>query len=491
MKKKLCILSCILCIPLIVTACNEDTNTDSISTESQVAEILTVEKSENIDIDDGTVVEEIIEPMPLGFIEEADAYILVDGVKFGIDFTWEEFKNVMDDNGWVMDEKHYPTETTDFTGGGEVSTGAGVFVVNFMANADNTGAEISSIHVNAKDIVAENISVCGVNQDSSIEELREKVFLLEEDDTKIVFSLDKYIELTLGKIQTQNDGYITLVRNDYEYREKYAYPDNYDDRKYSWRQTSTYRNIYGNYHGYVSAGKVFMGQTFDEIWQMMEDPSCDFDAERFWQHQFFGGCTKEDIKYFAENGYDFLQLTEEIAVAGYEDAVLYFDSIGQPLQGTSVQAEEVALADDTILILYPGIDGGNFVTMDEYSNHEPFYDLDYAKEAFAITNSHRVENGSSELVWDEILYEAAVIRAAELYEKFSHTRPDGTMCFSVSDAIDGENIAKGYPTAKEAMAAWMSSQGHKENILDAHFTRGAIAYYEFMGCGYWCQLFGY
>ena len=494
MKKKLCILSCILCIPLIVTACNEDTNTESISTESQVAEFLTVEESENIDIDDETVVEERIEPMPLGFIEETDAYALVDGAKIDIDSTWEDFKNIMDNNGWVLDEKNYPTETSNFTGGGEVTTGTGKFVINFMANADSTGSEISSIHVTSKDMSTENVSVCGANSDTSIEELREKVFLLEEDDTKIVFSLDKYIELTLGKSQTQNDGYITLVRNDYEYREKYAYPDNYDDRKYSWRQTSTYRDIYGNYHGYVSAGKNFMGQTFDEIWQMMEDPSCDFDTERFWKYQFFGNCTKEDIKFLADNGYDFLDLTTKIAEAGYTDAVLYFNSIGHPMSSENMVVDNInndtGLTEEDVLVIYPDINGESYITIGDAADFEPLYDKERGKEAFAEANKRRVENGLQELVWDEELYRAAEIRATELATNFSHTRPDGTEWKTVSSVVNGENIAEGYAKASSVVQAWMDSQGHRENILRSEFTRGAIAIYEVNGQEYWCQLFG-
>jgi uncharacterized protein YkwD len=34
----------------------------------------------------------------------------------------------------------------------------------------------------------------------------------------------------------------------------------------------------------------------------------------------------------------------------------------------------------------------------------------------------------------------------------------------------GENIAAGYPTAAEAMAGWMSSEGHRDNILGPQFT---------------------
>ena len=107
---------------------------------------------------------------------------------------------------------------------------------------------------------------------------------------------------------------------------------------------------------------------------------------------------------------------------------------------------------------------------------EPFYDEERAKEAFAEANARRVENGLHELVWDEELYRAAEIRATELATNFSHTRPDGTEWKTVSNVVNGENIAEGYAKASSVVQAWMDSTGHRENILRSEFTRGAIAF---------------
>ena len=120
------------------------------------------------------------------------------------------------------------------------------------------------------------------------------------------------------------------------------------------------------------------------------------------------------------------------------------------------------------------------------------YDLTKAQEVFNLVNSIRAENGLPALSWDDKLYESSQIRAQEITINWSHTRPDGTDCFTVSDVLHGENIAYGYPDATSVVAGWMDSQGHRENILREGFTRTAIAYYLTAdGTPYWCHHFGY
>lgn len=120
------------------------------------------------------------------------------------------------------------------------------------------------------------------------------------------------------------------------------------------------------------------------------------------------------------------------------------------------------------------------------------HDLAKAQEVFNLVNSIRAENGLPALTWDDRLYESAKIRSQEISIVWSHTRPDGTDCFTVSDVLHGENIAYGYADADSVVNGWMGSQGHKENILRSGFTRTAIAYYIAAdGTPYWCHHFGY
>lgn len=53
-----------------------------------------------------------------------------------------------------------------------------------------------------------------------------------------------------------------------------------------------------------------------------------------------------------------------------------------------------------------------------------------------------------------------------------------------------ENIAMGQRNAKEALSSWMSSPGHRANILNASYTKiGVSAYRTASGTVYWCQQF--
>lgn len=56
----------------------------------------------------------------------------------------------------------------------------------------------------------------------------------------------------------------------------------------------------------------------------------------------------------------------------------------------------------------------------------------------------------------------------------------------------GENIAAGYSTPEDVMAGWMSSSGHRQNILDPDFREIGVGYYQ--GSGeygvYWVQNLG-
>ena len=105
-------------------------------------------------------------------------------------------------------------------------------------------------------------------------------------------------------------------------------------------------------------------------------------------------------------------------------------------------------------------------------------------------NRERAARGLSALRIDPALTAAAQIRAKEIVQKFSHTRPDGTKWSTVSSAAYGENIAKGQKTADKVMAAWMTSSGHRANILRANYGAIGVACLQSGGVYYGVQLFG-
>lgn len=111
-------------------------------------------------------------------------------------------------------------------------------------------------------------------------------------------------------------------------------------------------------------------------------------------------------------------------------------------------------------------------------------------EILRQVNEYRANYGLGSLSRSAELDRAAALRASEIAKVFSHTRPDGSSWSTVSDIARGENIAKGYRTADKAMAAWMTSSGHRANILRSSYGSIGIAAVEINGVMYWVQLFG-
>lgn len=115
---------------------------------------------------------------------------------------------------------------------------------------------------------------------------------------------------------------------------------------------------------------------------------------------------------------------------------------------------------------------------------------DLASRVVDEVNAERANAGLGTLRVDPELTRAARVRAGEIAVKFSHTRPDGSAWSTVSAAAYGENIAMGQQTVDKVMAAWMTSQGHRENILRPSFGSIGVAAYRVDGVMYWVQLFG-
>ena len=114
-----------------------------------------------------------------------------------------------------------------------------------------------------------------------------------------------------------------------------------------------------------------------------------------------------------------------------------------------------------------------------------------AAQVIAQVNQERARQGLGALREDGELNRAAAVRARELIQKFSHTRPDGSSWSTVSGSAYGENIARGQNTADKVMAAWLTSEGHRANILRASFGSIGVCAYVYGGVTYWVQLFGH
>ena len=120
----------------------------------------------------------------------------------------------------------------------------------------------------------------------------------------------------------------------------------------------------------------------------------------------------------------------------------------------------------------------------------------FAEEVLELVNIERARVGVAPLILSEELTERANIRAEEIVKLFSHTRPDGSSCFTVFQGLNyrtcGENIAAGSPTPAEVVEQWMNSQGHRANILNGNFKYLGLGYCYNANSKYdhyWVQLF--
>ena len=126
----------------------------------------------------------------------------------------------------------------------------------------------------------------------------------------------------------------------------------------------------------------------------------------------------------------------------------------------------------------------------------PVGTADYAEAVVALVNEERAKAGLEALQTTAPLTACAALRASELEASYSHTRPDGSRCFTAFDAcgadysVAGENIAMQYRDPESVMEAWMNSEGHRKNILRADFGKIGVGVYEGAdGTLYWCQNF--
>ena len=123
---------------------------------------------------------------------------------------------------------------------------------------------------------------------------------------------------------------------------------------------------------------------------------------------------------------------------------------------------------------------------------------DYKAQVVAIMNQERANAGVGGISQNASLDTVAQIRAQEIAQSFSHTRPNGSSCFTVLNengivySTAGENIAAGYGDPASVMSGWMNSEGHRANILNGSFGQVGIGYYTDPNSGYgtyWVQIF--
>ncbi|MEU2062610.1 CAP domain-containing protein [Streptomyces sp. NPDC013455] len=113
-----------------------------------------------------------------------------------------------------------------------------------------------------------------------------------------------------------------------------------------------------------------------------------------------------------------------------------------------------------------------------------------------LVNAERAKAGCRPLTLNSTLTKAAQAHSADMaaHRNMSHTGSDGS---GPGDRITaagytwssyGENVAYGYSTPEAVMAGWMSSPGHRANILNCGFEEIGVGLAQ--PGSYWTQDFG-
>lgn len=119
----------------------------------------------------------------------------------------------------------------------------------------------------------------------------------------------------------------------------------------------------------------------------------------------------------------------------------------------------------------------------------------FEQEVVELTNQERAKQGLSPLKIDTELSKVAREKSSDMASNgyFAHNSPsygspfDMMKQFGISYSTAGENIAKGQRTPEEVVNAWMNSEGHRANIMNANFTHIGVGYVE--QDNHWTQQF--
>ena len=124
-----------------------------------------------------------------------------------------------------------------------------------------------------------------------------------------------------------------------------------------------------------------------------------------------------------------------------------------------------------------------------------------AEELVTRTNAHRVALGLPPLARQAALMRAAQLQADQMaaLNTMAHDLPHAAYptldarlaAVEYRMAASGENVAEGYPSAAAVVAGWMTSPGHRANIVATHFTQmGAGVATASNGHRFYAQVFG-
>jgi uncharacterized protein YkwD len=120
---------------------------------------------------------------------------------------------------------------------------------------------------------------------------------------------------------------------------------------------------------------------------------------------------------------------------------------------------------------------------------------------FDLINAQRRHQGLPYLVYNAQLDQMATIQAQNMahFQKMAHVIPEASLPTMTDRARYvaypfgrlAENVALGFPDAETVVQGWMTSKGHRANILNSDVLETGIAIARSSTGGlYYCQVFG-
>ncbi len=125
---------------------------------------------------------------------------------------------------------------------------------------------------------------------------------------------------------------------------------------------------------------------------------------------------------------------------------------------------------------------------DHDPNHENNFEIEDSwlerDEVFNLINRERKDRDISPLTENDKLNTASLMKIDDMFDKnyFAHTSPAGKEVQDLAEDVGysyiliGENLAKGrFQKEEDLVDGWMSSPGHKENILKKSYEEAGLA----------------
>ena len=144
---------------------------------------------------------------------------------------------------------------------------------------------------------------------------------------------------------------------------------------------------------------------------------------------------------------------------------------GSSTDSAAASAPPAGAASDTLTEEFPGC-------------YEPAETAAWCEEVLRLVNEERLAEGEEALKHNDTLEAQAEQYACEMiyYGFFDHNNPetgstlrDRADEFGYDYQVVGENLAGGQESPAEVVAAWMASEGHRENILEPRFVEIGVA----------------